>query len=90
MSRSEGRAFSAELRSELARCSEAELGEAAPEVVCFAGHDAGVLAERIPAAMVLVRNPTGISHSPLETIDLEDAAIAARIVHRALSDKAVA
>ena len=29
------------------------------EVVCFAGHDAGILAERIPAGMVLVRNERG-------------------------------
>ena len=32
-----------------------------------AGHDAGVLAEAgVPAAMLFVRNPTGISHSPEE------------------------
>jgi N-carbamoyl-L-amino-acid hydrolase len=31
-----------------------------------AGHDAGVLASRIPAAMLFVRNPTGVSHSPAE------------------------
>ena len=42
------------------------VGAAVPEVVCFAGHDAGVLADETPAGMVLVRNATGISHSPLE------------------------
>jgi N-carbamoyl-L-amino-acid hydrolase len=52
--------------------------------VCFAGHDAGVLAERVPAAMLLVRNPTGISHSPEEAVSLEDAAIATRVVERAV------
>ena len=41
-------------------------GDALPELVCFAGHDAGVVAERLPAGMVLVRNPTGISHAPEE------------------------
>ena len=49
-------------------------------VVCFAGHDAGILAEKLPAAMVLVRNPTGISHSPDEAVDLDDAAAAATAI----------
>ena len=60
------------------------LGHAAPELVCFAGHDAGVLAERVPAAMLFVRNATGVSHSPAEDVDLDDAAVAARVVARAL------
>ena len=46
-------------------------------VTCWAGHDAGMLADRIPAGMVLVRNPTGVSHSPDEHVDLADAALAA-------------
>jgi N-carbamoyl-L-amino-acid hydrolase len=54
-------------------------------VLCFAGHDAGVLAEHVPAAMVLVRNPSGISHAPEEQIDLTDAALAARVVERAIA-----
>ena len=49
----------------------------APRLVCYAGHDAGVIAERLPAGMVLVRNETGVSHSPEEEISLEDAAFAA-------------
>jgi N-carbamoyl-L-amino-acid hydrolase len=49
----------------------------APRLVCFAGHDAGVIAERRPAGMVLVRNETGISHASEEEVSLEDAAIAA-------------
>ncbi|HUA50011.1 MAG TPA: hydantoinase/carbamoylase family amidase [Solirubrobacteraceae bacterium] len=83
-SRSDPREFSEELRAALSHASEQVLGHTAPEVVCFAGHDAGVLAERVPAAMLLVRNPTGISHSPAETVELEDAAIAAVVVERAL------
>ncbi|MFI5757463.1 allantoate amidohydrolase [Streptomyces sp. NPDC051569] len=31
-----------------------------------AGHDAGILSGSIPTAMLFVRNPTGISHSPAE------------------------
>jgi beta-ureidopropionase / N-carbamoyl-L-amino-acid hydrolase len=54
------------------------------EVVCFAGHDAGVIAQRRPAGMVLVRNSTGVSHAPAEHVELEDAAVAARVVQTAL------
>ena len=49
----------------------------APRLVCYAGHDAGVIAARRPAGMVLVRNETGISHSPAEEVSLDDAAVAA-------------
>ncbi len=87
-SRSAGQAFSKRLRGKLVRSAVSLMGRAPPEVVCFAGHDAGVLAERIPAAMVLVRNATGISHSPDEAVDLEDAALAARVVQRALDEPA--
>jgi N-carbamoyl-L-amino-acid hydrolase len=37
-----------------------------------AGHDAGALSASIPTAMLFVRNPTGVSHSPLENADMED------------------
>ena len=44
-----------------------------PVIPTAAGHDAGVLAAAgIPSAMVFVRNPTGISHSPLEDASLPD------------------
>lgn len=84
-SRSEGQTFSPDLRVALARAGQELLGEAVPEVMCFAGHDAGVLAARIPAAMVLVRNQSGVSHSPEEAVDLDDAEVAARVVERALT-----
>lgn len=45
----------------------------APELGTGAGHDAGVLASRIPTAMLFVRNPTGISHSPEELVEDSDA-----------------
>jgi N-carbamoyl-L-amino-acid hydrolase len=85
-SRSEGREFSPDLRRRLADAAADTLGDTAPELICFAGHDAGVLAERLPAAMLLVRNPTGVSHSPAETIDLADAAAAARVVEQLLAE----
>ncbi|WP_345503037.1 allantoate amidohydrolase [Pedococcus ginsenosidimutans] len=38
-----------------------------------AGHDAGILANAgVPTAMLFVRNPTGVSHSPREHAELPD------------------
>jgi allantoate deiminase len=39
-----------------------------------AGHDAMILAEKIPAAMVFLRTPGGISHDPAESVHLDDVA----------------
>ena len=44
----------------------------APLLATGAGHDAGVLAELIPTAMLYVRNPTGVSHAPEEGATDED------------------
>lgn len=44
-----------------------------PHLDTGAGHDAGILATHgIPAAMLFVRNPTGVSHSPAEHAELAD------------------
>ena len=44
-----------------------------PILPTAAGHDAGILsAAGIPTAMLFVRNPTGISHSPAETASIPD------------------
>ncbi|MGN6607278.1 MAG: M20/M25/M40 family metallo-hydrolase, partial [Jatrophihabitans sp.] len=52
----------------------ATLGDA-PQLATGAGHDAGVLAQYgIPSAMLFVRNPTGVSHSPAEWADPDDCA----------------
>ncbi|MEV6828400.1 allantoate amidohydrolase [Amycolatopsis sp. NPDC051102] len=45
---------------------------APPELPTGAGHDAAVLAGFVPAGMLYVRNPTGISHSPEEFAEAED------------------
>jgi allantoate deiminase len=37
-----------------------------------AGHDAMILAEKVPAAMILLRTPGGISHDPAESVAVED------------------
>ncbi|MET4542146.1 N-carbamoyl-L-amino-acid hydrolase [Arthrobacter bambusae] len=49
----------------------------APVLATGAGHDAGVLAGYVPSAMVFVRNPSGISHSPEEYVADEDASAGA-------------
>lgn len=43
-----------------------------PLLASGAGHDAGVLATRVPSAMVLVRNPSGVSHAPEEFAEQDD------------------
>ena len=64
-------------------------GDPAPLLATGAGHDAGVLtAAGIPTAMLFVRNPTGVSHSPTEQAERADclagvdalAAVAAELV----------
>ena len=41
-----------------------------------AGHDAMILAEKVPAAMVFLRSPGGISHDPAEAVNPQDVACA--------------
>ncbi|MER7763628.1 allantoate amidohydrolase [Streptomyces sp. NPDC097619] len=60
--------FGHALREELARI----LGEKTPVLGTGAGHDAGILSASVPTAMLFVRNPTGVSHSPAETAAEED------------------
>jgi N-carbamoyl-L-amino-acid hydrolase len=44
-----------------------------PIIPTAAGHDAGILsAAGVPTAMLFVRNPTGVSHSPAESATLPD------------------
>ena len=63
-------------------------GIEAPSLPTGAGHDAGVLAARLPTAMLFVRNPTGVSHSPAE--HAEDADCAAGVTALAAVLRALA
>ncbi len=47
-------------------------GSRSHRIVSGAGHDAMVLAEKIPAAMLFLRSPGGISHHPSESVLLRD------------------
>lgn len=61
----------------------------APILPTAAGHDAGVLsAAGIPTAMLFVRNPTGISHSPAEFAELGDCAAGVAALAEVLRDLA--
>jgi allantoate deiminase len=41
-------------------------------MVSGAGHDAMIVAERVPAAMIFLRTPGGVSHDPAESVAVED------------------
>jgi allantoate deiminase len=43
-------------------------------MISGAGHDAMILAERVPAAMIFLRSPGGISHDPAESVLVDDVA----------------
>ncbi|MFB8205220.1 allantoate amidohydrolase [Kitasatospora purpeofusca] len=59
--------FDGPLRDRLA----ARLG-GVPVLPTGAGHDAGILASAVPTAMLFVRNPSGVSHSPAEHAEPAD------------------
>ncbi|MFF3557743.1 allantoate amidohydrolase [Streptomyces tsukubensis] len=60
--------FAHALRDELAGL----LGGSVPVLGTGAGHDAGILSGSVPTAMLFVRNPTGVSHSPAESASEDD------------------
>lgn len=47
-------------------------GSAPQRMMSGAGHDAMILAEKVPAAMIFLRTPGGISHDPAESVAIED------------------
>ncbi|OEU87572.1 allantoate amidohydrolase [Streptomyces abyssalis] len=65
--------FAHGLRDRIAR----QLG-GAPLLPTGAGHDAGILSASVPTAMLYVRNPTGVSHSPAESADEDDCVAGVR------------
>jgi allantoate deiminase len=69
-----------------ANLERAAAAESVPthRMVSGAGHDAMILAERCPSAMLFVRSPGGISHHPDETVLVEDVAAAIAVGARFL------
>lgn len=66
------------LTAELTLAMEAA-GYPATILTSGAGHDAMVLASRVPAAMLFLRSPSGISHHPDESVREEDVEAALRV-----------
>jgi len=67
----------------------AALGGSLPELPSGAGHDAGVLAlAGIPTAMILVRNPSGISHAPEEYAEPADCELGVTALAAAIRSRA--
>lgn len=61
----------------------------APVLTTGAGHDAGILATAgVPAAMLFVRNPTGVSHSPAEHAEVDDCLAGVYALARVVEDLA--
>jgi len=68
-------AMDAEMVARLARAVEGT-GHPVHHMASGAGHDAMILAGRMPAALLLLRSPGGISHHPDESVAEEDVAAA--------------
>ncbi|MCS0637892.1 allantoate amidohydrolase [Streptomyces sp. LP05-1] len=66
--------FDHALRDELGKL----LGGRVPVLGTGAGHDAGILSAAVPTAMLFVRNPTGVSHSPAERAEEDDCVAGVR------------
>ncbi|GAB2809855.1 allantoate amidohydrolase [Actinocorallia aurea] len=62
----------------------------APVLPTAAGHDAGILASRLPTAMLFVRNPTGVSHAPEEHVTEADCLAGVAALAAVLRDLAAA
>jgi allantoate deiminase len=43
-------------------------------MVSGAGHDAMIMAAKVPSAMIFLRTPGGISHDPAESVEVDDVA----------------
>ena len=61
--------------------------DAVPVLPTGAGHDAGILAAAgVPSAMLFVRNPTGVSHSPAEHAEAGDCETGVAVLAAVLED----
>jgi N-carbamoyl-L-amino-acid hydrolase len=77
--------FDAGLRDRLAAVLGDGVGSPAPVLPTGAGHDAGILsAAGVETAMLFVRNPTGVSHSPAEHAEPADCLAGVDALARAI------
>jgi len=80
--------FDRMLRERIVAVLEQRTGSAPPVLATGAGHDAGILAADVPTAMLFVRNPTGVSHSPAEHAEVADCAAGVRALAAVLAELA--
>ena len=77
--------FDPGLRDRLAAVLSDAEGRPAPVLATGAGHDAGILAAAgVRTAMLFVRNPTGVSHSPAEHAEEADCLAGVAALARAV------
>jgi allantoate deiminase len=62
--------------TQLLECAVAKAGQPVHRMPSGAGHDAMIVARKMPAAMLFLRSPGGISHHPDESVLAEDVAAA--------------
>jgi N-carbamoyl-L-amino-acid hydrolase len=84
-SRTAGAGFDPGLRDRMSAALRRE-GIATALLPTAAGHDAGVLSAHVPAGMLFVRNPTGVSHSPYERVETSDCVTGVRALAAVLED----
>jgi N-carbamoyl-L-amino-acid hydrolase len=80
--------FDPVLRTRLQRAVEA-VGIPTRPLATAAGHDAGILAAVLPTAMLFVRNPTGVSHSPAEHATTADCLVGVEALAASLAELAL-
>ena len=79
--------FDPGLTGRVAAAVRAGIGMDAPAIPTGAGHDAGILATAgIPSAMLFVRNPTGVSHSPAEFATHADCHVGVEALAAVMAD----
>jgi hydantoinase/carbamoylase family amidase len=74
-----------QLRATLHRAAQ-EIGASSVDIPSHAGHDTGSFDGMARLSMLFVRNRSGISHSPEEDVDWNDAELATRVLAAALHD----
>ena len=78
----------AAMTTRLIRAAERSLGTAIRCMPSGAGHDAMVMAPRVPTSMLFVRSPGGVSHHPDETVREQDVEAALDVAQAFLEDLA--
>ena len=61
-----------------------EAGLPEKKMTSGAGHDAMIMASRVPATMLFVRSPGGISHDPSESVRVEDVESSLQVARKFL------